>query len=227
MQIGRTNKLNKNSGMLIAVEGIDGSGKTSVAGMLIKKITNLNIECIEIPMPSPWYRNYEFVANANQRSSGEVMCEIGMAMFLATDKIETIHSKIIPLLNDGKIVICSRYFYSSYAHWIARDTINNEWHKKLYEYALIPDIKWLIDVEANVAYERILKRAKSRPDFYEENLPYMKKVRAAYLKVAKENNFRIINNTYISKEKFQNEIDKLFKTEVMQKMKMKKTRKIA
>jgi len=98
------------------------------------------------------------------------------ALLFAADRVEHVENEIKPALNEGKMVICDRYIYSSLAYQGSAG-VPIDWIKKINDFALKPDLAFFIDVPPEQVLER-LQRKKS----VMETLEIQKKAREVYMK---------------------------------------------
>ena len=101
-------------------------------------------------------------------------------LLFAADRIEHMYSEVKPALDEGKIVICDRYIYSSLAYQGSAG-LSFEWIKTINARALQPDFSVFIDVPPEKVIER-LQRKKS----VMETLETQQKVREVYLNYVKK-----------------------------------------
>lgn len=161
------------SSAFIVIEGLDGSGKTTQAKKLTERLS----------------KNYSsvFTAEPSHGKTGTFIRECCLyeekrlpttveALLFAADRIEHVENEVKPALADGKVVICDRYYYSSFAYQ-GSTGLNLEWIKKINSYALKPDFAVFLDV----APERVLERLKRKKSVM-ETLEIQRKVREYYLK---------------------------------------------
>ncbi len=93
-------------------------------------------------------------------------------------------------MNEGYDVICDRYFGSTLAYQSAAG-MDMEWLKAINSKATIqPDITILMDIDPEVSLKRVSQRGEMSRF---EKLDYLRKVREAYLKIAKQFDYRIVN----------------------------------
>jgi dTMP kinase len=79
-------------------------------------------------------------------------------------------------LNEGKLVVCDRYVYSSLAYQGAAG-LDLEWIEKINEHAIRPALALFIDVEP----ETVIQRLKPKKSVM-ENLETQRNVREVYVK---------------------------------------------
>ena len=82
------------------------------------------------------------------------------AMLFVASRREHLVEKVVPALNDNKIVLCDRYIDSSLAYQGYARGIGIEEVKQLNDFAingLYPDLTIYLDITAEVGRDRILK----------------------------------------------------------------------
>ncbi|MBP1358129.1 MAG: dTMP kinase [Sulfolobus sp.] len=193
-------------GVLIAFEGIDGSGKSSQASLLKDWIEMRMDVYLTEWNSSDWI--HDIIKEAKKK---DLLTPLTFSLIHATDFSDRYERYILPMLKTGFTVICDRYIYTAYA----RDTVrgvNLEWVKKLYSFAIKPDVTFYIRVQPEVALERIKKaKRKIKPqeagaDIFpglspeEGFLKYQGLIVEMYDKIAKDVGFVIIDGTKTPKE---------------------------
>ena len=168
-------------GIFICIEGLDGSGKTTQAKILAKKINN----AIYTTEPSKG-----LIGNYIRKSylySKKRLSPFVEALLFAADRIEHLESEIIPALNEGTTVICDRYVFSSLAYQGASG-ISLDWIETINKAILYPDLAIFIDVEP----EKSMRRLNSKKSLM-ENLQTQIKVRDIYLKFVEDKKLTLVN----------------------------------
>lgn len=188
-------------GKLIAIEGIDGSGKTVQSHLLMERLKKkgLPVEVIKFPR-----RGEGFFGKIVGRyitgefgSSSEVNPYLA-ALLYAGERFE-LKGQIGKWLEDGKTVIARRYVASNKAHQGGKVAESHhrkrffEWVEEL-EYKIFgnprADINVLLDVPFELARELINKRHKEAPrqehrrDIHEEDPRHLKGAQETYKELA-------------------------------------------
>jgi len=160
-------------GVFICIEGLDGSGKSTQAKLLTKKLNKAGYNAIYTAEPSQGKIGKFIRKRLFEQTRMPITAE---ALLFAADRIEHVQNQVAPALAEGKIVVSDRYVYSSLAYQGSAG-LSLDWIETVNTHALKPDLCIFIDVEPSVVLER-LKRKKS----VMENLETQQKVRGIYLK---------------------------------------------
>jgi dTMP kinase len=171
-------KVTAMSGILIAVEGIDGSGKSTVAGYIAGRLEEQGIPCVLLREPS------ESVYGKRLREMKWLLSAEDELELFTRDREVDVRERILPALRDGKVVIMDRYYLSSIAYQGARGIDPEMIRERNESFAPKPDLVLLLDLPVDVAMERIRKRKGSTTPF--ENRKLLGKVRELFLKYADE-----------------------------------------
>jgi dTMP kinase len=160
-------------GVFIVIEGLDGSGKTTQARILANTLSkSYSVLCTAEPSDG---KIGNFIRQSCLYNEKRLPTE-AEALLFAADRIEHMRNEIAPALNEGKIVVCDRYVYSSLAYQGGAG-LNLDWIKTINARTLEPDLALYIDVSPEHVLER-LQRKKS----VMETLETQRKVQRIYLK---------------------------------------------
>jgi dTMP kinase len=187
--------------VLINLEGIDGCGKSTQSQFLMDEFEKNNEKTILLKEPT----NGKYGRKLWEMLSGkiEATTEEILELFVM-DRKEHVDQKINPALNEGKIVLMDRYYYSTMAYQAAAG-IDVKRIRKDNEFAPKPDIVLVFDLPADLAMKRV--RGHSVADVFEKE-EHLEKVRKAYLNLEDDPLVRIINATR-TPEKIFDEVWKL------------------
>ena len=181
--------------MLINLEGIDGCGKSTQSQLLMDEFEKKDEKTILLKEPT----NGKYGRKLWEMLSGkiEATTEEILELFVM-DRKEHVDKKINPALNEDKIVLMDRYYYSTMAYQAAAG-IDVKRIRKDNEFAPKPDIVLVFDLPADLAMKRV--RGHSVADVFEKE-EHLEKVRKAYLNLKDDPLVRIIDATRTPEEIF-------------------------
>ncbi len=171
-------------GIFICVEGLDGSGKTTQAQILTERL-NQKYRAVYTAEPSQG-KTGTFIRQSCLYEKKRLPTPTEALLF-AADRVEHVENEIKPALAEGKIVVCDRYLYSSYAYQGSAG-LNLGWIKRINSYALKPDYAVFIDVSP----ERVLERLQRKKSVM-ETLEIQRTVREVYLSFVKKGELILID----------------------------------
>jgi dTMP kinase len=171
-------------GVFICIEGLDGSGKSTQAKLLTKKLCREGYPAVFTAEPSQG-KIGKFIRK--RLFEPERLSTVVEALLFAADRIEHVQNVVVPALEEGKLVISDRYVYSSVAYQGSAG-LDLSWIETINATAKKPDLSIFIDVAPEVVLER-LKRKKS----VMENLQTQLRVYEIYQKYVARGELRCIN----------------------------------
>ena len=174
--------------MLINLEGIDGCGKSTQCKLLMEKFQkeNENVVILKEPTDGKYGQKLWEMLKGQREATTEEILDL-----FVKDRREHVDEKIKPALDNGKIVLMDRYYYSTIAYQAAAG-IDVERIRKDNEFAPKPDIVLIFDLPVDLAMERV--RGHSVADAFEKE-EHLEKVRKAYLNLENDPLVRIIDST--------------------------------
>lgn len=150
-------KKNTYPGKFIVIEGLDGSGQTTQAGLVKSLFIEQGFRVVSTKEPT---LDSEAGREIREALDKKIKVEAGVLQELFTeDRREHLQNKIIPALEDGKIVISDRYFFSTFAYGVA-DGLDLERLIGMNNDFLLPDLTFILKVSPEVCVERIRKRGE-------------------------------------------------------------------
>lgn len=150
-------------GLLIAVEGIDGAGKTTVAALLAQFFGERGIPCAISKEPTGLKWGTEM---RNSAAEGRLTLEEELRLFIL-DRKDHVERAIGPALDDEFVVILDRYYWSTAAYQGARGADVAEIIAANESFAPKPDLWLLLDVDPQEGLRRIQARG-DEPNSFEE-----------------------------------------------------------
>ncbi len=148
-------------GLLIAVEGIDGAGKTSVAALLAQYCGERGIACVLSKEPTSLRWGRELRKSAQE---GRLTLNEELELF-RKDREMHVTGTIRPALEQKHVVIVDRYYWSTAAYQGARGANPQSVIADHETFAPRPDVFLLLDVPVAQGLERIRRRGDEPNDF--------------------------------------------------------------
>jgi len=177
-------------GKLITLEGIDGSGKSTIAEKLQK---NPGLKAFK-PVFTREPTRGTLTGNAVEKAIQSDTDQLAELFLFTADHAEHLAKLIKPALENGKIVISDRYSDSRYAYQgiTLKTRLENplEWVKDLHRgWTIVPDLTFLFDIRPEISIERCGKRGEQSKF---EKLEFLRGVREIFLKLAADDPERFI-----------------------------------
>jgi len=180
------------STMFISLEGIDGSGKSTQAGLLADALRSRGREVVEVRAPGG-PRLGEQVRALLLDPEAEIHPRAELLLFSAA-RAQLVAQTVGPVLARGAIVLADRFFDSSTAYQGAgRGLADPAWLEDFHTFVtdgLAPDRTILVDVPLEVAAQRRGDRPADRMERGGD--AFYARVRAAYLALADAHPDRIL-----------------------------------
>lgn len=179
--------------MFIALEGIDGSGKSTQIDFIARWLETHGVEHNNICVTREPTHDGEFGIRIRKILSGEEAMSMSPFEFqklYVQDRKDHLTHVIIPYMKDrDNVVICDRYFLSTFAYGRAGGITHEELmalHETILKEAWIkPDITFLIDVSAETAMKRLEQRNKGKsPEYFERKKEFLQTIADEYRKCA-------------------------------------------
>jgi len=164
-------------GLLIALEGIDGCGKSTLAGLLAAVLEKQGREVVLTREPTSGITG-QTLRRYLSGSSRHLSPEEELQLFVA-DRREHVDQIIRPALEAGKIVITDRYYYSSVAYQGALGLDPNRILALNESFAPRPDLVFVLNLPVLVAMKRLARKGKEGLQV-SESPGYLKQVAAIY-----------------------------------------------
>ena len=209
--------------MFISFEGIEGSGKTTQAKHTVRFLQDKGHDCVITREPGGTRIGEKIRAILLDPLSKD-MDPLTELLLYTADRAQHIKEYILPLLSDGKMVLCDRYYDATMAYQGFARGLNigliEKIHKLLFE-NLKPDITLLLDLPPEIGLERAWKqinngnRMSKETRFEEERLSFHRRVRAGYLELSRlePERFRVIDASKDAHE-IREEIIKILDAEI-------------
>jgi dTMP kinase len=174
--------------LFLAVEGIDGSGSTTIVEFIASWFLKQQIPVLITGEPSkgPIGRLLKTVYLVTESSPA------GDALLFAADRTDHWQKVILPALQQGKVVVSNRHVGSSLVYQVLGG-LPEEWVREINK--MVPRADWtiLLNCDAGVAMERIKRRGKPREKF--ESPDFLEQARDFYLDLAKRESWIVVESS--------------------------------
>ena len=205
-------------GLFIVFEGGEGTGKTTAIDAIYNWIIENNFKCIKTREPGG-IKISEQIRQVILNTENKTMDARTEALLYAAARRQHLVEKVIPALEEGSIVLCDRFIYSSLAYQGYARTLGIEEVMSINKFAIgeyMPDLSILFDLDPKIGLERInsnKQREINRLDL--EKIDFHERVRLGYNVVYEDNKDRIIRiDAELSKENVVNEIKNILKPKI-------------
>jgi len=163
-------------GILVVLEGIDGSGKTTQARSLLRRLRSRGWEAVFFREPTRGQWGREIKRKAAR--DGSLTPEEELDLFIK-DRRENVEKNLKPALRKGKVVVLDRYYFSTIAYQGAKGIDPGRIRQLNEAFVARPDVVVVLDVDAGAGLARIAGR-KIRDELFERE-DYLAKVREIFL----------------------------------------------
>jgi dTMP kinase len=138
-------------GRLIAVEGLDGSGKSTQVHLLKKWLEQQGCKVFF----SEWNSSALVKSATSKGKKQNLLTPTTFSLIHATDFADRYERQLVPLLRAGYVVLCDRYIFTAFARDVVRGC-PPDWVRGVYSFAAIPDITFFFRADLEVSLARIL-----------------------------------------------------------------------
>jgi dTMP kinase len=187
-------------GRLVAVEGLDGSGKSTQIYLLKRW---LELEGVKVFF-SEWNSSALVKSATSKGKKRELLTPTTFSLIHATDFADRYERQLVPLLRAGYLVLCDRYVFTAFARDVVRGC-PPKWVRGIYNFAALPDMTFFFKAKLEVSLQRILD---GRPELkyfeagmdlhlsadpYESFRIFQGRILEQYLAMSTEFNFVVID----------------------------------
>ena len=188
---------------LITFEGIEGSGKSTQIKLVAEYFVEKNVPIIVTQEPSGTDIGRK-IGSILFNSEHYYMCaETEMFLFCAA-RAQHVREKIMPALEQNKVVLCDRFSDATYAYQGAGRGLDHEFIKLINDYSALhlkPGLTLLFDLPVEIGLQRAtdrnnrLKEPSSIDRFERENIDFHRRIREGYLNILRNDpqRFRLID----------------------------------
>ena len=199
--------------LFITFEGGDGSGKSTQVDILYNYFINLGIDVVKTREPGGT-ASAEVLRDILTKGDIKKWTPMSEALLMWASRFEHLTNFIRPALNSKKVVICDRFYDSTYAYQGVAHGLglsNMIELKKLIIGDIEPTITFILDIDPEIGLKRTSNRGDKENRFENYDLDFHNKIRQAFLKIADSEKERCI---IINAELSEKEISKIIKNRI-------------
>ena len=178
-------------GVFITLEGADGCGKTTQAALLEAALAAAGREVVRLREPGGTALSEKIRALLLDPANAEMSADCELLLYEAS-RAQLVRQVIEPALARGAVVLCDRYYDSTYAYQAGGRELPEATVRAANELGscdCVPDRTLVLDLEPAVAYARATMGGADRMEA--EGLAFQERCRAAYLRLAAEEPARV------------------------------------
>jgi dTMP kinase len=189
-------------GKLVVVEGSDCSGRSTQIRMLKERL-----EAMGHPVMDVGLRRSNLVSEViDEAKKGHLLGKTTLSLLYATDLADQLENRIIPAMRAGFIAIADRYIYTLMARDLVRGA-GMDWLKKLFGFALVPDLIFFLDAEPELLLHRSFAKY-GQLDYWESGMDlgldgdmldsfrkYQTLLRSHFMDLAREYKFVVVDGS--------------------------------
>ncbi|HQO10004.1 MAG TPA: dTMP kinase [Clostridiales bacterium] len=202
--------------MIISFEGLDGSGKSTQIRMLSEKLEMIGKKYTVLREPGGNSISENIRQILLDKNNYAIENETELLLYIAS-RIQLVKNCIIPLLNDGNLIILDRFADSTTAYQGYGRGMDLKVIRFLNNFATIdgkymPDITFFLDMETDASLSRMESRGEEINRMESADSEFFKKVRNGFIEISKNEPGRVIRiNAANIKEKVFSDIESVLK----------------
>lgn len=178
-------------GIFITLEGVDGSGKSTKAEILRLDLQALGYEVVSLREPGGTALS-EKIRYLLLNPANSEMCDECELLLYEASRAQLVREVIEPALERGAVVICDRFFDSTFAYQCVARGLDEEMVRtanRLGSCGIMPDRTIIFDVAPDAALGRAVKDGADRLEG--EGVNFQERVREGYKRLAAEEPRRV------------------------------------
>jgi dTMP kinase len=180
-------------GVFITLEGIDFSGKSTQAEMLIRRLRQCSCDSILLREPGGTALSERVREILLNHGHIRIVDRAELLLFLAA-RAQLVDEVIAPAVESGRVVVCDRFYDSTYAYQGFARGLPLSIVTEMNSFAVrgvVPDLTLLFDLPVETAQRRRRGALSAQDRLEKERLEFHGKVREGYLDLARREPDRI------------------------------------
>jgi dTMP kinase len=180
-------------GTFLVLDGSEGSGKSTQVKLLAQSLESHGLPVLSVRDPGTTAIGEQIRAILLDPAHGEMNMRCEMLLYMAA-RAQMMGERILPALEEGKVVLCDRFISSTLAYQVGGDGLTAEEICAIGDVAIRgrwPDVTIILDMPVEQSMGRV-RREKDRIE--QRPMGYFERVRENYLEQAKKDprRYRIV-----------------------------------
>jgi len=186
-------------GKLVVLEGTDGVGRSTHIGLLREWLESKGHAVLDTGMT----RSALAGKGLKAAKEGHTLGGVTMSLFYATDFADRLENEMIPALRAGFVVLTDRYTFSLMARATVRGA-DPQWVKRVYEFALRPDIVVYLKTTVDELVTRVMQTSgfnywesgmdlRLGEDLYDSYVAYQTRLLSVFDGMTAEYDFQVVD----------------------------------
>jgi dTMP kinase len=181
-------------GKFVVLDGSEGSGKSTQIKLLTQALESSGIPVLSVRDPGTTAIGEQIRAILLNPAHGEMNMRCEMLLYMAA-RAQMMAERILPALEEGKVVVCDRFISSTLAYQLGGDGLTAEEIRAIGDVAIKgrwPDVTIILDMPVEKSMARV-RREKDRIE--QRPMAYFERVRENYLEQARREpgQYRVIS----------------------------------
>lgn len=184
--------MSEQGGTFITFEGIDGCGKSTQVGLLVTALNELGLENVRLREPGGTSISEKIRALLLDPDNLEMRPETELLLYEAS-RAQLVRQVIEPALQAGKVVLCDRFYDSTFAYQAIARGLDEELVRRANELGscgFTPQLTVVFNLDPEVAWSRATQGGADRMEA--EGLAFQSRVREGYLRAAELEPWRVV-----------------------------------
>lgn len=146
-------------GRLLALDGFDGSGKTTLVRRLVETLRNDGRRTARFRTPTPQFKRTRMFVLLAKQGRLDVVDPLALQVAHAADRLQLVRRRIVPALESDCDVVVDRYLAGAYGSLRRWDLLPAAWFGELVKEMPTP----ALSVYLHVRFDRWSERMAARP----------------------------------------------------------------
>lgn len=177
----------------VTLEGIDGCGKSTQARLIVAALERAGHDVLHLREPGGVAISEKIRALLLDPANG-AMCDTCELLLYEAARAQLVHETVRPALEQGRVVVCDRFFDSTTAYQGFAGSVRREDAEVANALAVgdcLPDLTLVFDIAPDLACERRGKRAGALDRMEAKGLAFQRRVAEGFRTIAREQPSRV------------------------------------